>query len=91
MRWHGFRVVFRLRSPMHIGCGKVGNLQRTRPYVTGRALWGALTMRLTRDAANGNGPATDSREYQRVGGEINKSLAYTYFYPGMESSAGWRR
>ena len=64
MTWRAFEVVLRLRSPMHIGCGKVGNLQRTRPYVTGRVLWGALTMRLTRDAAQGRGPATDSREYR---------------------------
>lgn len=81
MAWQAHRVVFRLRSPLHIGRGKVGNLQRTHPYVTGRVLWGALTARLTRDAANNSGPAADSREYQRVGGEVNRSLAYTYLYP----------
>jgi hypothetical protein len=81
MAWQAHQVVFRLRSPLHIGCGKVGNLQRTRPYVTGRVLWGALTMRLTRDAANGRGPAADSQEYLRVGEDVHRSLAYTYFYP----------
>jgi hypothetical protein len=79
MRWQVYRVVFRLRSKLHIGCGRVGNLQRTRLYITGRALWGALTMRLTRDAA-GSGPAIDSREYQRVGEELHRFIGYTYFY-----------
>jgi len=81
MTWHMYQVVFRLRSPLHIGCGKVGNLQRTRLYVTGRVLWGALTMRLTRDEASGRGPATDSRDYQHVGSRVHQSLAFTYFFP----------
>lgn len=81
MAWHAFRVVFRLRTPTHIGWGKTGNLQRTRSYVTGRSLWGALTMRLTRDTAEPHEPASDSHAYQRVGEEVHQSLAYTYFYP----------
>ncbi len=82
MTWTAYRVVFELRSPMHIGCGKVGNVQRTRPYVTGRVFWGALTMRLTRDKCEqDNTPATDSRKYQEIGKKVHKELAYTYFYP----------
>jgi hypothetical protein len=46
-----YHLVLRLRSPLHIGWNKTGNVQRTRSYVTGRNLWGALTMRLTRDQA----------------------------------------
>jgi hypothetical protein len=90
MAWQAHQIVFRLRAPLHIGCGKVGNLQRTRPYVTGRVLWGALTMRLTRDAANGRGPAADSREYQSVGEEVHDSLAYTYFYPATKSGTAYQ-
>ncbi len=85
MAWRIHRVVFRMRSPLHIGCGTVGNLQRTRPYITGRALWGALTMRLTRDAADGRGPATDSRDYACYGKEVHRSLAYTYGYVATRS------
>jgi len=90
MVWQAHQVVFRLRSPLHIGCGKVGNLQRTRLYVTGRVLWGALAMRLTRDAFNGRGPAADSREYQKVGAEVHRSLAYTYFYPATKSGRDYQ-
>lgn len=85
MAWRNYKVVMQLRSPMHIGWGKAGNLQRTRPYVTGRVLWGALTMRLTRDAANGNMPASDSREYQKFGEQVHQSLAFTYFFPALRS------
>jgi hypothetical protein len=90
MAWHTFEVIFRLRSPLHIGCGKVGNLQRTRPYVTGRALWGALTMRLTRDEAQGHGPATDSRKYREIGDKIHRVLAFSYFYPALKSVDDYR-
>lgn len=81
--WCAYRVIFRLCSPLHIGWRKVGNLQRTRSYVTGRVLWGALTMRLTRSAA-GKKPATDSRRYKDVGDKVNQDLAFTYFYPAIK-------
>ncbi|MEH1795421.1 hypothetical protein [Nostoc sp.] len=81
--WKAYRVVFKLKSPLHIGCGKVGNLQRTRPYVMGRAFWGALTMRLTRDKHQ---PATDSRHYSDIGEKVNKELTYTYFYPAIHNT-----
>jgi hypothetical protein len=58
---------------MHIGTGKVGNLQRTRPYVAGRNLWGALTERLARD--------TNSQDYVGVGNQVHAGLTFTYFYP----------
>lgn len=85
MSWQSFRVVFRLRSPLHSGWGKVGNLQRTRAYITGRALWGALTMRLTRDAAQGNSTAIDPSEYRHIGEQVHKNLAFTYFFPALKS------
>jgi hypothetical protein len=82
--WKAYRVVFKLKSPMHIGCGKVGNVQRTRPYVTGRSFWGALTMRLTRDKCeHKNKPVTDSKLYEEVGQQVHDRLAYTYFYPAI--------
>lgn len=71
--WTAYQVVLRLQSPMHIGAGKVGNLQRTRSYITGRNLWGALTERLTRD---GNG-----KNYGDVGKAVHEGLVFTYFYP----------
>jgi len=90
MTWRAFQMILRLRSPLHIGCGKVGNLQRTRPYVTGRVLWGALTMRLTRDAFQGRGGATDSSQYREIGDQVHRDLAFTYLYPALKSGVGYQ-
>lgn len=73
---------------MHIGWGKIGNLQFTRPYVTGRVLWGALTMRLTRDTAKGS--ATDSSVYRTMGESMQSCLVYTYFFPATKSDRDYR-
>ena len=88
MTWIAYRVVFKLRSPMHIGCGKVGNVQLTRPYVTGRVFWGALTMRLTRDETSG--AATHSEQYKAFGDQVNSELAFTYFYPATAENQDYR-
>jgi len=79
MSWSAYKVVFRLKSPLHIGWRKVGNLQQTRPYVTGKVLWGALTARLTRMEAGKKGrPA-----YKATEDRVNKQLAFTYFFPAL--------
>ncbi len=83
MAWKAYEIVFRLRMPLHSGWRKVGNLQMTRPYVTGRMLWGALTMRLTRDEAEDEA-ATDSAKYAEIGNKVHKNLAFTYFYPALK-------
>lgn len=70
MPWSIHRVVLRLVSPMHIGWRQTGNLQQTRRYVPGRALWGALTAALTKD---GN--------YKATGAAVKRDLRYTYLYP----------
>lgn len=77
MNWQPYKVCFRLLTPLHIGASKVGNVQRTRPYLPGKTLWGALTARLTRDFPNLGG------DYERVGKRINAELAFSYFYPAL--------
>ncbi len=60
---------------MHMGWRKLGNLQQTRPYVTGRSLWGAFTARLTREFGQNS--------YEKVGDQVDHDLAFTYFYPSV--------
>jgi len=83
--WKVSHVIFRLTAPMHIGCGKSGNLQRTYPFVTGRVFWGALTARITR-----NNPEILQKHghqaYRLIGEQIHREIAYTYFYPAVKSS-----
>lgn len=76
MSWNAYKVVLRLRSPMHIGQIRQGNLQRTRPYVLGKNLWGALTARITRDSTS-----AQNDDYRKVGQQVNEQLAFSYFYP----------
>jgi hypothetical protein len=76
--WNAYDVSLALESPLHIGWRKLGNLQQTRPYVTGRSLWGALTERLTRDGTPGQ-----PEHYAEMGRRVDEELAFTYFYPSV--------
>jgi len=86
MTWQAYRVVFRLLAPMHIGYRKVGNIQLTHPYVTGRVLWGALTARLTRDTVS----TPRGEDYIKKGKQVNEQLAFTYFYPALEGKGDYK-
>ncbi len=72
MAWTLYRITWRLESPLHSGFARLGNIQRTRLYVTGRMLWGAMTARLTRDQGRS--------DYVKVGCEVNKCLHFSYGY-----------
>ncbi len=76
MMWKMYKARLRLLSPIHVGWAKQGNLQRTRPYVTGKVIWGALTARLTRDHPS-------LGDYQQVGEKVKAQLAFSYFYPAV--------
>jgi hypothetical protein len=89
MSWTAYKVILRLRSPLHIGQGKVGNLQRTRSYVTGRNLWGAFTARLTRDNDADGTPAPEA--YGQMGQRVHNELAFTYFFPTTEENGDINR
>ncbi len=86
MAWKAYQVVLRLHSPMHIGQMKLGNIQRTRPYVTGRVLWGALTARLTRDQMPPGKSATSSDLYEVMGKQVHQQLAFIYLFPTTKQS-----
>lgn len=78
MTWTPYLVSLCVLSPIHIGWKKIGNLQQTRPYVTGKTLWGALTARLVRDQ--------ESNNYQEIGNEVDEELRFTYLYPTTDPS-----
>lgn len=90
MNWTAYQLVFRLQAPLHVGWGKIGNLQRTRSYLSGRAFWGALVMRLTRDRHGAAGPVTDSTLYQAVSAELLDNLAWSYFYLALRADETWQ-
>jgi hypothetical protein len=85
MAWTFYELRFRLLSPLHIGHQKIGNIQRTRHYVPARVLWGALTARLTRDAAARSLADVSEGDYIAMGDLVKRQLAFSYFFPTDEN------
>ncbi|MCW5853320.1 MAG: hypothetical protein KIT87_24850 [Anaerolineae bacterium] len=81
--WTVEPLAFQLRSPLHIGWRKVGNLMQTRPYVPARNLWGALTAALTRAEAAQQEQAAAPEDYNQMGQRVAESLVFTYLFPAL--------
>ena len=80
MAWTQYQLVLQLKSPLHIGYRKVGNLMQTRSYVTGKVLWAALTARFTRDMGDGaNGQA-----YVNTGNKLKDCFRFSYLWPSVQ-------
>lgn len=79
MTWQKYTLAFRLCSPLHIGWRKTGNLMQTRPYVSGKVLWAALTARLTREAGHG----AEGQMYLEIGKQVNENFRFGYLYPAL--------
>jgi len=78
VNWNCTRVSLRIASPIHVGWRTFGNVKMTRPYITGRALWGAITARLARDYPSFGG-------YQEAGDRVQRDLAFSYLYPSLSA------
>ena len=78
MSWHKFSVTYELRSPLHIGYHKVGNVQRTRYYIPARNLWGAVTEALTRRGFSTH--SVSSGDYQQIGEWVKTHCAFGYWF-----------
>lgn len=75
MPWELYRLVYELKTPVCIGFHKLGFIQRTRPYIPGRNIWGALTANLTR--------MMNTDQYEDVGKKLQKNLRFTPFFPAL--------
>lgn len=73
MPWEIHRLVYKVKSPVCIGFHKLGFIQRTRPYILGRNIWGALTANLTRIMNNDR--------YEDVGKTLKKYFRFMPFFP----------
>ena len=70
-----FRIVFRACSPIQIGAGALGMIERTAMIVPGRRIWGALTASLVRSLF----PSPRSEFYEEAGTELKKGRFSTFF------------
>lgn len=76
MSWEAFQLTFRMKSPLHSGYARVGNIQRTRLYVTGRMLWGAFVSQIAR--------TQNSTDYLQIGNEVEEYLRTSYLFPCLD-------
>lgn len=79
MTWRRLPLYFELLSPLHIGylpnqSGTV--VARTRCYVPGKNLWGAVTASMT-SRLHAHPTASNYRE---IGESIRKQIVFSYFY-----------
>lgn len=77
-RWERLDVVYRLKSPLHIGYipFKGSVVSPTRYYVPGRNFWGAVTKRITEHLYKD----PDSEMYKKIGKQIMDNFRFSYFY-----------
>jgi hypothetical protein len=87
MPWTVYQIILRLHSPLHIGYREVGYLRHTRPYITGRALRGALVNRVGRNQ-NICGEEPDD-PFRCVSKTFAQYLTFTYFYPALKVKDKW--
>lgn len=73
MTWYLYSWSFQLKSPLHVGFHKVMHFFRTKPYIPGKLLWGALTAKLT--------PMLGVNDYQKIGDFLKKAIRFGYLYP----------
>ena len=76
--WNKYKVVFKLKSPLHIGYKpfKSSVVSPTRYYILGRNFWGAITKRITESFFR----STKSEDYIKIGRDVRKNFIFSYFY-----------
>lgn len=80
MSWQRYRLVYMALSPVHIGYHTLGMIDRTRYYIPGRPLWGALTAHLTRRAMRAAEVGYSPELYEGVGNFTRENAVLGYFY-----------
>ncbi len=90
--WKSYLTVFKAKAPVHIGYKQIGILKTTRYYITGRAMWGAITANLTRALFDN----PDAENYQEAGEFVKDLIRTTYFFPAIEKNEvkkpdGWSK
>ena len=85
MTWQMYRWVWQLRSPLHVGYGPAGALNRTRLYIPARNMWAALTAEIAREQAGG----ATFPDYQNIGQLLQENFRFTYLYPAEQVNRRW--
>ncbi len=76
MGWQAVTLTYRATAPLLLGDHPLGFIQRTRRFIPGWTLWGALTATLTRACF----PQADGARYEAVGAWVANNLLTSYAY-----------
>ncbi len=76
MGWQAVTLTYRATAPLLLGDYPLGFIQRTRRFIPGWTLWGALTAALTRAAFRD----ADGARYEAVGEWVAHNLLTSYAY-----------
>ncbi len=79
---HIYEATYKALSPIHIGYKSIGILDTTRYYITGKAVWGAVTASVTRHLID----TPREEEYKCVGEIVRENIRTTYFFPKVENT-----
>lgn len=71
MNWKIYELLYKIESPLHIGFHKLGYVNRTRYYVPGRVMWGAITAAFAQ---------TKDKQYEFWGEFFKQKCILSYFY-----------
>jgi len=76
--WNKYKVVFKLKSPLHIGYRpfKFSVVAPTRYYILGRNFWGAITKQITESSSI----SPKSKDYIEIGQNVRNNFIFSYFY-----------
>lgn len=77
MTWRGYRLIYRALSPVHIGSYTLGYINLTRHYISGKAMWGAMTANLVRTGIV-------CSDYGACGEILKTNVLMSYFFPALE-------
>ena len=78
--WRVYQVDLQLKTPLHVGAATVGNIMRCRPYVPGKAIWGAVTATATMLGSQ-SGAHVGKNEFEFVGSMLKDWFRFGYFFP----------
>lgn len=76
MSWTAIQWVWRLEAPLFVGMPPAGALNRCRPYVPARVLWGAVATEICRSRESESFP-----DYGKIGWEVALNCRFTYLFP----------
>jgi hypothetical protein len=79
---HQWRLVIELLSPMQIGIGSLGMVEKTGMYIPGRVMWGALTSTLVRQQIS----KPEYKHFKKVGESLGPHEKFlSSFFPSFDN------